>query len=256
MAKISKPLTRLLKKDAPFIWNAETQLAFQSLRDIICTKPLLQFPNFKQPFLLTTDASNYALGAVLSQGSIGQDFPIAYASRTLSDSEVKYSTIEKELLAVLFAVEHFRPYLYGHQFTLVTNHRPLVWLHNVKDPTSKIMRWRIKLNEHDYNIVYKPGKQNSNADALSRNPSNSTEFDQTSIALIKHTETDNPDVFPMECLREVVTGASESPIAASGEVNADRDRSLEYKSEKLIANVFHINGKTIMMIKRMRPHLN
>ena len=71
--------------------------------------PLLQFPDFKQPFLVTTDASNYAVGAVLSQGQIGKDLPIAYASRTLNSAEINYSTIEKELLAVVFAVDHFRP---------------------------------------------------------------------------------------------------------------------------------------------------
>lgn len=70
----------------------------------------------------------------------------------------------------MYATHYFRPYLYGRQFTLITDHKPLVWLHNVKDPTSRLLRWRIKLEEYEYKIVYKQGKANSNADALSRNP--------------------------------------------------------------------------------------
>lgn len=100
MAKIAKPLTRLLKQDVPFCWTSGAQIAFETLRDIICLEPLLQFPNFSQPFFVTTDASNFAVGAILSQGSIGKDLPIAYASRTLNDAEINYSTVEKELLAV------------------------------------------------------------------------------------------------------------------------------------------------------------
>lgn len=113
MAKIAKPLTSLLKKDTPFRWTSEIQRSFEQLRDIICSEPLLQYPDFTKPFLVTTDSSDYAVGAVLSQGEVGSDLPISYASRTLNGAETNYSAIEKELLAVLFGVEHFRPYLYG-----------------------------------------------------------------------------------------------------------------------------------------------
>lgn len=122
MAKIAKPLTQLLKENISFVWNTTAQNAFEKLRDIICSEPVLQFPDFNKPFLVTTDASNYAIEAILSQGQIGKDLSIAYASRTLNKVEIIYSTVEKELLAIKFAVEHFRPYLYGHQFTLVTDH--------------------------------------------------------------------------------------------------------------------------------------
>ena len=89
---------------------------------------------------------------------------------TLQGAEINYSTIEKELFAIVFYVHHFRPYLYGQKFILVTDHRPLVWLYSIKDPVSRLARWRIKLSEYDYEIVYKPGRVNSNADALSRKP--------------------------------------------------------------------------------------
>lgn len=169
-SKITKPLTSLLKKDAEFHWNQEQQNAFSTLKSKLTSAPLLQYPDFSKTFILTTDASNYAVGAILSQGVVGKDKPIAYASRTLNKAEGNYSTIEKELLAILFGVKTFRPYLYGHKFQIVTDHRPLVWLFNVKDPSSKLIRWRLKLEEYDYEIIYKQGKLNSNADALSRFP--------------------------------------------------------------------------------------
>lgn len=88
--------------------------------------------------------------------------------RTLNKAEENYSTIEKELLAIVWAVRHFRTYIYGVRFYIITDHKPLVWLMNLKDSGSRLMRWRIKLEEHDYEIVYKKGSANTNADALSR----------------------------------------------------------------------------------------
>ncbi|CAK9796615.1 Retrovirus-related Pol polyprotein from transposon 17.6 [Anthophora quadrimaculata] len=169
-SQISKPLESLLRKDVKFIWEKDQQRAFDTLRTALCSEPLLQYPDFQKQFNITTDASGYALGAVLSQGEIASDKPIAYASRLLQGAEINYSTIEKECLAIIYAVQHFRPYIYGRRFNLITDHRPLVWMNSVKDPTSRPLRWRLKLTEYDYKIIYKAGKQNTNADALSRNP--------------------------------------------------------------------------------------
>jgi len=100
------------------------------------------------------------------QGKAGQDCLIAYASRILSRVEQNYNTTEKELLAIVWAVKHFRPYLYGTKFKIITNQKPLIWLFNINDSGSRLIRWRLKLEE--YEIIYKPGKVNANADALSR----------------------------------------------------------------------------------------
>lgn len=135
---------------------------------MLINAPILQYPDFDQPFILTTDASDVAIGAVLSQGKIGSDNPVAYPSRTLSDTEQKYSTIEKELLSIVWAIKYFRPYLYGRKFKIYTDHRPITWIMSLKDPNSKITRWRLKLAEYDYEVIYKKGKLNTNADALSR----------------------------------------------------------------------------------------
>lgn len=169
-SKTARPLTELLKKDAEFRWSDSQEQAFVTLKISLCKEPLLQYPDFTLPFVVTTDASKYAIGGILSQGEIGKDRPIAYTSRLLNSAEQNYSTIEKELLAIVYSVNYFRPYLYGHKFTLVTDHKPLVWLDSVKDPTSRLARWRLKLAEYEYKIRYKAGKMNLNADALSRNP--------------------------------------------------------------------------------------
>lgn len=143
-AKLAKPLTVILKDTGKFFWAPFQQVAFSTLRDMLCEAPLLQYPNFNEPFVLTCDASQYAIGGILSEGEIGKDPPNAFWSRTLDETEINYSTTEKELLAIVNAVKHFRPYLYG-RFTLVTDHRPLIWLNSLKDPmVSRLARWKIK----------------------------------------------------------------------------------------------------------------
>lgn len=167
-SKISKPLTNLLKKEVKFDWSTTCNEAFESLKTILCREPILQFPDFTKPFTITCDASNYAVGSVLSQGEGKHELPIAYSSRTLNRAEINYTTTEKELVAILFGVKQYRPYIYGRRFCIVTDHKPLTWLFSVKDPSSRLMRWRIKLDEFDFEIKYKSGKTNNNADALSR----------------------------------------------------------------------------------------
>jgi transposase InsO family protein len=177
---ISSPLTRLTKKDVPFLWGNEQENSFRLLKELLVNPPILQYPDFSKEFILSTDASNIGIGALLSQGTIGDDRPIAYASRTLNRAERNYSTTEKECLAVVWAVKNFRPYLYGRPFTIVTDHRPLLWLFNHKEPGSKLIRWRLKLEEYDYKIVHKAGKLHTNADCLSRLPMEESPVSQTS----------------------------------------------------------------------------
>lgn len=161
-------MTQCLKKNVKIEHTPEFINSFNTCKKILINDPILQYPDFSKPFNLTTDASNFAIGAVLSQGPIGQDLPIAYASRTLNPAEINYSTIEKELLAIVWAVKYFRPYLFGKKFKIISDHKPLQWLFSLKEPNSKLVRWRLKLEEYDYEIIYKKGKLNTNADALSR----------------------------------------------------------------------------------------
>jgi len=121
-SKIAKSLTKFTKKGEKFNWTAKQQNSFQSLKEKLTTAPVLNYPNFQREFLVTTDASDYAIGAVLSQGPVGQDRPIAYTSRILCKAKQNYNATVKELLAIVWAVKYFRPYLYGIKFKIVTDH--------------------------------------------------------------------------------------------------------------------------------------
>ena len=121
------------------------------------TDQILTYPEFDKPFILTTDASDFALGAVLSQIQNDVEKPIAFASRTLSETEHRYATIEKEGLAIIWAINKFKPYLYGAKFTLVTDHKPLVYI-NSCEKNPKILRWALELRNFDFEVKYKEGK--------------------------------------------------------------------------------------------------
>lgn len=204
-ARLTKPLTQCLKKGSKITLDENYTNCFEKCKTLLTNDPILQYPDFEKEFLLTTDASNLAIGAVLSQGPVGSDKPISYASRTLNSSEINYSTIEKELLAIVWATKYFRPYLFGRKFKILTDHKPLQWVMNLKEPNSRLTRWRLKLSEYDFTVVYKQGKTNTNADALSRveihndevnsmvaNPSEKPPSIANSETLTAHTDAENP----------------------------------------------------------------
>lgn len=170
-SKLTKPMTKYLKDEQKLnISDPEYQKAFEKLKKILTSDQILAYPDFNKPFILTTDASDYAIGAVLSQIQNGVEKPIAFGSRTLNDTEIKYATYEKEALAIVWAVKKYKPYLHDQQFTLVTDHKPLTFIKSA-DKNSKVLRWRLELESFDYKVVYKEGKNNVVADALSRIPS-------------------------------------------------------------------------------------
>lgn len=187
-AHIAKPMTTQLKKGNRINPSDKDYLsAFNKLKSLIISESILSYPDYNKKFVLTTDASNYAIGAVLSQHCQ----PISFASRTLNEHEVKYSTIEKELLAIVWATKYFRPYLYGREFTVKTDHKPLQWLANIKEPNSKLQRWKLRLEEYNFNVEYTKGKENYVADALSRVEINLNEDNFSTDATIHSAEEDN-----------------------------------------------------------------
>ena len=123
--------------------------AFQTLKDILCSEPLLQYPDFKKGFIATCDAISTGIGSILSQGPLGHELPVVYTSRVLIKAEKNYSTIECELTAIVWGCKQFRQYIWGQKFMIVTNHKPLTWIFKMNDPSSHIMRLKLKLQESD-----------------------------------------------------------------------------------------------------------
>lgn len=167
-ASMAQPLNGLTKKNVDFIWSDECEEAFQTIINTLSSPPILKYPDFKKEFIVTVDASKSACGAVLSQKFNGNDLPIYYASKSFTKGELNKSTIEKELLAIHFAIKQFRPYIYGTKFTVRSDHKPLVYLFKMKDPSSKLTRIRLDLEEYNFIIEHIKGKDNVAADALSR----------------------------------------------------------------------------------------
>ena len=169
-ATLAAPLTDLTRKAAPNTvqWTELCQRAFLALKRRLCSKPVLCSPDFGKRFTLQTDASETGLGAVLSQEVRGSEHPVLYISRKLLPREKNYSTIEKECLAVKWAVESLRYYLLGRHFTLVTDHAPLAWLHRMKDNNARITRWYLALQPYAFRVVHRAGKLHQNADFFSR----------------------------------------------------------------------------------------
>ena len=166
---IAEPLNRLLKKNTPYNWTRDQNNAFEKLKGCLMTPPILAYPDFERPFILYTDASTFALGAILSQlGEDKKEHVIAYASRTLNIHERKYSITELECLAVVWAVKHYHHYLHGQSFTVITDHAALAYLKNMTNPVGRLGRWLMILNGYNMKIIHRSGKQHSNVDTLSR----------------------------------------------------------------------------------------
>lgn len=162
------PLTSLLKKRSKFVWSKEAQDAFLDIRSCLVTSPILSCPDFTKPFVVSCDASGVGVGAVLSQESERGEVVVAYASRTLSKQEQKYSATERECLAVIWAVERFRPYIEGTKFKVITDHYSLLWLNNLRDPQGRLARWALRLQPYDFDLEHRKGKENVVPDLLSR----------------------------------------------------------------------------------------
>jgi transposase len=167
-ADVVIPLTGLLKKKRSWNWSEECQNAFDELKLKLISAPILACPDFSQTMTLQTDASFSGLGAVLTQGSDREEKVIAYASRALSEAEKKYSVTEKELLAALWAVRKFRPYLEGYHFVLCTDHYALKWINSLKNPSGRLARWALELQDYSFTVVHRKGTLHQVPDALSR----------------------------------------------------------------------------------------
>ena len=169
-AHVTAPLTDLVKKGRPnkVEWMEPQQKAFNELKQALGNAPILRVPDFQRPFIVRSDASNEGLGAMLFQEFEDGLFPIAYANRKLKKNERNYCTIEKECLAMVFAVKRFQYYLYGTDFVIQTDHKPLAYIQRCKIESPRVMRWAIALQSYKFRVDSFPGKHNIGANYLSR----------------------------------------------------------------------------------------
>ena len=167
-ADVAEPLSKLTKKGVPFQWTDETQTAFERLKTALLETDTLAYPHPDLPCILDTDASDVAVGAVLSQVVNGVEKPIAFFSRVLNGAQRNYCPTRRELLAAVLSLQHFRHYLLGARVILRTDHHSLKWLKTFKRPEGILARWIETLAEYDYEIEHRPGRLHSNADAISR----------------------------------------------------------------------------------------
>jgi hypothetical protein len=149
-------------------WGARQDAAFEALKYAATTAPVLIYPDFSKQFILTTDASAHALGFVLSQDFEDGEHPIAYGSRQLKGAELNYSNTDREMLAVVKGIEHFRPYLYGRHFLIRTDHQAIPMIHKGKPTSRRVLRWYLDVEDYTFDIVYTPATKIKHADALSR----------------------------------------------------------------------------------------
>ena len=163
-ASIATPLRELTKTGIMFTWEHKHQAAFDQLKAAITKPPVMAYFDAKKDTVLTVDASPVGLSGILSQRSTyeAEGQVVAYASRALSDIERRYSQTEKEALGIVWAVEHFHLYLYGHSFTLETDHKPLEMIYGSakSKPCARIERWVLHLQPYHFQVQYKPGPTN------------------------------------------------------------------------------------------------
>ncbi|KAG6438737.1 hypothetical protein O3G_MSEX000180 [Manduca sexta] len=189
-ATIAAPLHNLTKgkRNKKFVWSDEADKAFVHLKTLLTTTPVISCPNFTKPFIIQCDASNKGIGAVLCQKLNNIEQPISYLSRKLNEREQLYSTSERELLSIVYAIEKFRPYIDGTHFTIVTDHSALKMLHKMKDPHGRLARWAMKIQQFSFDIIHRPGRYNIVPDALSRSINALTDNSYNILILDKHKD--------------------------------------------------------------------
>lgn len=250
------PLNNLLKKEVPWTWSTSQDKSFQIIKDMICDSAKLYFYDPSKEVTLENDASDYGIGSVLLQ----EGKPIAYASRSLSDSERNYAQIEKEMLAIVFGLNKFHYYIYGRNINVTTDHKPLIGIMNkpLNKAPKRIQSMILKIQDYDFNLSYKPGPTLKIADALSRGPLKDTDdvfllnnlsdhpINSDKLSRIRmETESDNN----MIKLRNIIMrGWPQTKI----DLDDDLHSYFSYREEMTVENGLILRGERIVIPKSLR----
>lgn len=170
-SSVASPLTALTSSKVKFLWNNECNVSFEQLKSLLCSNPVLQSPDFSRPFVLQVDACDTGAGGVLLQESLDDGFlhPVSYTSSKFKSHQMSYSTIEKESLSLVLALQKFECYLQGAaEITTYTDHNPITFLETMKSHNQRLLRWALCLQKFPLKILHIKGSCNIIADALSR----------------------------------------------------------------------------------------
>ena len=215
-AKIAHSLNQVTEKSKDYLWNSEAQEAFEILKARLFSAPILAFPSMREPFILYTDASQHAMGAVVAQIQNGSERVICYASKSFSKARSQYSTTKRELLAIVNSPRHFKHYLLGGKFQIVTDHRVLQWLHNSKEPYGLKARWLEKVTAYGYDIVHRSGKSIGHVDSMSRIRRKNATTDHVNVptrgAEAKHPTQNNNEASDIEWPKRPRTNEEKAPV--------------------------------------------
>ena len=224
-SKVALPITKLLRKESVshFRWTTEAQAAFDELRTAFTTAPILQHFNPDLPTILEADASDFALGAVVSQvGEDGHIHPIAFHSRKFNPSEMNYEIYDKEMLAIVETLEHYRHYFegLGQQITIYSDHHNLLWFTETKVYNRRQARWAEKLSKFDFKIVFRPGKEGGKPDALSRRPDYAEEakHDNQALTFLHPNQVDTSALDSLTRIVELAAVALQSEVGTNVEL--------------------------------------
>ena len=232
------PLTKLCSKNAKFVWGPEQQKAFDTMKKIMTKETLLAFPDFNEEFVIHTDASKYQLGACISQ----KGKPIAFYSRKLTDAQTRYTTTERELLAIVETLKEFRNILLGQQIRIYTDHKNLTYK---EFNTDRVMQWQLILEEYGPELEYLEGKKNTVADAMSRLPKLNEE-------LIEKTTPGNPEyemmLAELAALDDIHCPVNLKLIQDEQQKDQDLMQVIKVKKEGFSVKNFRGGGKVRSMI--------
>lgn len=205
------PLCRLTKKNVKWSWSPECEKSFKALKEQLVTAPILTCPDFSRTFYIQTDASAYGVGCVLTQFFDEGEKVICYLSRSLTAQERKYSSVERELIAVIWSLEKLRHYVEGFHFKVITDCHSLLWLHRLKDPQGRLARWTLRLQPYDFEVIHRKGSDHAVPDLLSRAVPVSVDSVDVSISLDREDEH-TTDKWYIKMLKRVQNNPLQYPL--------------------------------------------